>query len=147
MATRHICHVTHRSHNNTVWQIGLIFFFYFKIFTNLLTMSSTIWYSDSHKCVFCVHLLGLFTQSCIWMIWGLWTLSTHPNSCLTCQSSYSPMLPSSAAFLKLWGAPHWWGIETWQVGRAKREEIFLFMPYMVKWDQIFRNLDQDHALD
>ncbi len=27
MATRHIRHVTHRSHNNTVWQIGLISFF------------------------------------------------------------------------------------------------------------------------
>ncbi len=67
---------------------------------------------------------------------------THRSSrVIVIQSDFTP------AFLKLWGAPHWWGIETWPVGRAKREEIFLFMPYMVTWDQIFRDLEQDHALD
>jgi len=31
-----------------------------------------------------------------------------------------------AAFLKVWGAPHWWGIETWQLGRDKQEKMWLF---------------------
>ncbi len=50
MAKHHACHVTHHSHNSTVWQMHrfyLVFTFLFKIFTNVFTISWNIWYSNS----------------------------------------------------------------------------------------------------